>query len=176
MRGPKEGRGSPKTASSHLLARRRPWAPYFVIRFECADALAIIPGQCKIVPAVKQAHAPNGVDREFVGPIAAQDGLFFQIDRDRELGRLRQGLHDLRSVLIGDDRRKQSILHGIAGKDVAERRRDYAAHAEIVKRAASRDEPQPKFRALTTIVALRPAGLLSGKSAFSRPSESNRKS
>ena len=45
-----------------------------------------------------------------------------------------QRRHDLGRLLVGDDGREQSVLNGIAGKDVAEGRRDHAADAVVVKR------------------------------------------
>src|SRR6266851_4168886 len=115
-------------------ARRCPWPTDAVVRLERRDPIAKAFGERDVVPAVEQPHAANRVDREGMGALAASDRLLLEIDGHRKLWRRQQGGRHLGCFLLGDDCRQQPVLHGVAGKDVAERGRDHASNAEIVER------------------------------------------
>src|SRR5262249_1100814 len=117
-----------------LRARRHPGPADAVVRLERRDSIAKARGERDVVPTVEQPQAADRIDRKGVEAIAAQDRLPLEIDGHRKLRPRQQGRRQLGCLLLGDGRSQQPVLHGVAGKNVAERRRDHASNAEIAER------------------------------------------
>src|ERR1700730_7909683 len=111
-----------------------PWPSQPIPRFELCDLVAIALGQLDVLPSVEQPGAADRVDHERDGVTAAQNRLLLQIDRHRQRGFLIQQGNETRCLVLAHDGREQSILDGIARKDVAEGWGDHAANAAVYER------------------------------------------
>src|SRR5687768_15363331 len=113
------------SGSSARCGRSRAWRmprlSSAVVLLERLDLFDLAERVAQLVDALEQATPGEGVDLEAV---AAVHGLLLQVDRHlaARIGRYR--VHDLENLIFVKHHRQEAVLQRIAGKDVAEARRD----------------------------------------------------
>src|SRR5262249_60209627 len=98
------------------------------------DLVHVALGQRDVIPTNEQARAADRIDGEAEALIAALDRLPLEIDAHGLAWLLAEQAYERRRFIVRDDRGQQSVLHRVAGKDVAEGWRDHAADAVIAAR------------------------------------------
>src|SRR5262249_25840143 len=116
------------------FCRRGPGSPCAIGHLEGGNLVHVALGQRDIIPTVEQAPAADRIDGEAEALIAALDRLLLEIDAHGPAWRLAEQAYERRRFIVRDDRGQQSVLHRVAGKDVAEGWRDHAADAVIAER------------------------------------------
>ena len=115
------------------LRRPGPGPAFAVRRLEGRDPRAIALGQVEFVPAVEQPRAARRIDGErstsLPRSIVCSSRSTYR--RGRSARPRTTVLDASSSATIG---RQQSVVHRVAGKDVAEARRDHAADAGVDQR------------------------------------------
>ena len=104
--------------------------------------------------------------------------LLFQIDGYRHFRRFLQRGHERRSLVFGHDGREETVLHRVAGEDIAEGRRNRAADAVVVERIDRRlpRRPAAEIALGDDDPGVAPRRSVEGKVRLSWPSASNRRS
>ena len=135
--------------------------------------------EADLVDALEKAVLAERIDLEAVDLVVrADDGLFREVDRDLRARRGAQGGADRRhpaaSSRIGSTPFWKQLLKKMSPKLGAMTARKPLSTITVT--AFSRDEPQPKLRSATTILASAKPGWLRTKSGLGRPSGSKRRS
>src|SRR5215218_436235 len=125
------------TPRGQIRWRLRPRSQRRVGRDECGDVAAVAEREIEIVPAVQELHPPDRVDLERDDVVAGADALGFEVDRDL-LGAVLEGGDQLVGRSFRHPGRQEAVVDRVRREDVAEARRDDAAHAVIDERVYGR--------------------------------------
>src|SRR6185503_7485150 len=129
--GPMPSPGRTATFMSEVPGKLR-----FAPRLEGADLVRVAQRKADLVETVQQAVLAEGVDveAEFLRAIRRRHRLAFQVDRQLEPGKRGGVVEELVDLVLAQHHGQEAVLEAVGEEDVAERRRDHAAKAEVHQR------------------------------------------